>query len=306
MPLDAPRPRFDPDANRFVSFDGAPLGLSVWNVADGEPDIVVVGIHGMGDYAEAFYLAAPFWAERGVTTYAYDQRGHGRSPRRGVWPKEELLRQDLRTAVDIARRRHPDAVIAVVGHSMGGAVAMTAFASDDPPAADRAVFAAPGLRGWGALPVPYSVSLWMSSRLRPGWVVKPPKRVQRSITPSDNTEMLRKVSADPLMVYRTRIDAVHGVVSLMERAHDAAPRLPENTLMLYGANDEIIPAGGVARTAKRLPAHVRTAYYETGYHMILRDLQAETVWTDVLAFLRDPDAPLPSAAPKIPWVRGGD
>jgi alpha-beta hydrolase superfamily lysophospholipase len=34
----------------------------------------------MNDYAEAFTLAAPIWAEEGITTYAIDQRGFGRSP----------------------------------------------------------------------------------------------------------------------------------------------------------------------------------------------------------------------------------
>src|SRR5688572_6115071 len=61
-------------ADAVVSFDGAPLGLSTWE-ARGEPWAVIVAAHGMNDYGNAFHLAAPVWAERGVTTYAYDQRG---------------------------------------------------------------------------------------------------------------------------------------------------------------------------------------------------------------------------------------
>src|SRR3712207_243219 len=61
------------EADRVVSFDGARLGLSKWEAA-GEPWAVIVGVHGMNDYANAFHLAAPWWAEQGVTTYAYDQR----------------------------------------------------------------------------------------------------------------------------------------------------------------------------------------------------------------------------------------
>jgi hypothetical protein len=40
----------------FVSFDGARLGLMRWLPA-GEPDWVVVGLHGMNDYANAYHLA---------------------------------------------------------------------------------------------------------------------------------------------------------------------------------------------------------------------------------------------------------
>ena len=47
------------------------------------------------------------------------------------------------------------------------------------------------------------------------------------------------------------------------------------------------------------PANLRTAYYEDGWHLLNRDLQAEVVYADVLAFLRDPAAPLPSGAPPV-------
>ena len=293
-------PQFDPAQNRMISFDGAELGLTVWDT-DTDPEIVVVGVHGMNDYANAFHMAAPYWAQHGVKTYAYDQRGFGRSVGRGEWPDEELMREDLRTAVRLARETHPDVTLAVVGISMGGAMAMTAFGSDRPPeGVDRVVFSGPGLRGWGSIPVVQRVALWTSVRVRPGWVVRPPRFVK--IEPSDNVEMLRRMWSDPLGIRTNKIGQVHGVVALMENAHRAAPKLPENVPMLltYGAKDIVIPERGVRRTAKKLPSHVRTAYYPNGYHMLLRDLQAELVFDDVLAFLKAPDAPLPSNVAEVP------
>lgn len=293
-------PELDPAANRMISFDGAELGLTVWEPTEA-PEIVIVGVHGMNDYANAFHMAAPYWAERGVKTYAYDQRGFGRSYGRGEWPDEESMREDLRTAVRLVRAKHPDATLAVVGISMGGAVAMSAFGSDRPPEdVDRVVFSGPGLRGWGSIPVVQRFALWTSVRVRPGWVVRPPRFVK--IEPSDNIEMLRRLWADPLGIKTNKIEQVHGVVSVMESAHKAAQRLPADTPMLltYGARDIVIPERGVRRTAKKLPPHVRTAYYPDGYHMLLRDLQAEVVFDDVLAFLKDADAPLPSNVAEVP------
>jgi alpha-beta hydrolase superfamily lysophospholipase len=295
-----PMPMLEPDANRMISFDGAELGLTVWET-ETPPEIVVVGVHGMNDYANAFHMAAPYWAARGVKTYAYDQRGFGRSYGRGEWPDEESMREDLRTAIRLVRADHPDAVLAVVGISMGGAVTMTAFGSDRPPqGVDRVVFSGPGLRGWGSIPVVQRVALWTSVRARPGWVVRPPRFVK--IEPSDNVEMLQRLWTDPLGIRTNKIEQVHGVVSLMENAHKAAPNLKSDIPMLltYGAKDIVIPKNGVRRTAKRLPGHVRTAYYPNGYHMLLRDLQAETVFEDVLTFLRDPNAPLPSNVNEVP------
>ncbi|WP_084399923.1 alpha/beta fold hydrolase [Henriciella aquimarina] len=294
-------PHFSPDANEFVSFDGARLGLTVWQADTTEPDFIVVGLHGMNDYANAFHMIAPWLAERGVTTYAYDQRGFGRSPEPGIWPEPQLMRQDLRTAIMLAKARHPDTPLAVIGISMGGAVAMTTFGSEAPPeGVDRLILSGPGLRGWGALNWLYSGSLWLSAHVRPAWVVRPPRGVK--IEPSDNIEMLRDLWEDPLTLKDNRIDQVYGVVALMEEAHQSAPTLPERlpTLVTYGAKDIVIPPAAMKRTLRILPEHVRTAYYQDGYHMLLRDLQADMVFADILSFLENPSADFPSRASNIP------
>lgn len=288
---------------KFVSFDGANLGLTSWSPEGREVDIehVVLGVHGMNDYANAFHMAAPWLAERGVKTYAYDQRGFGRSLKRGIWPAPELMRDDLRTAVDLVRARHPEATLTLVGISMGGAMMMTAFASDDPPeGVDRLILSGPGLRGWGSMNWLYRGALWLSSHTRPGWVVRPPRGVK--IEPSDNIEMLRRMIADPLRMTDNRIDQVYGVVALMEAAHIAAPDLPASlpTLLTYGARDIVIPQNAMKRSVRILPPHVRTAYYPDGYHMLLRDLQAETVYADMWAFMQNPAGNLPSGVTSVP------
>ena len=297
-------PEFQIDNDKFISFDGAELGLTTWVGNPGGPAVgnIIVGLHGMNDYANAFHLAAPYWAERGVTVYAYDQRGFGRSPVRGIWPDEESMREDLRTAVKVARERHPHATITVVGISMGASVAISAFGSERAPAADRFIASGPGLRGWGAINPAYRASLWLSAHIRPSWVVVPPKGLVR-IEPTDNLEMLNRTWQDPLMMPTNRIDQVYGLVTLMETAHERAPSLPDSvpTLMSYGASDYVVPRNGVRRTAKVLPPAVRTVYYEKGYHMLLRDLQAETFFNDYLAFMIDPTADLPSGASEWPF-----
>ncbi len=120
--------------DRYVTRDGTKLGLTHWDAP--MPRAVIVALHGMNDYSNAFAMPAPWWATRGISTYAYDQRGFGRSPQRGIWPGGDLMRRDLADFVDVMRRRHPNVPVFVLGESMGGAVAMSAFASDMPPRAD--------------------------------------------------------------------------------------------------------------------------------------------------------------------------
>ncbi len=72
------------------------------------------------------------------------------------------------------------------------------------------------------------------------------------------------------------------------------------TLYQYGAHDDIIPKHAAFRAARHLKPGDRSAYYASGYHLLLRDLHRQIVLDDVLAFVRDPGGPLPSGAPPIP------
>ena len=91
------------------------------------------------------------------------------------------------------------------------------------------------------------------------------------------------------------------VVTEMDHAAEAMGRIAQvPVLYLYGAHDQIIPRRAALDAARKLRPGDQTAYYAHGWHLLLRDHQGPLVWRDVLAFIREPGAPLPSAAPPIP------
>ena len=297
-PLGWEGPHIERDA--FVSFDGARLGLTTWTATTPEPWAVIIGVHGMNDYANAFHLAAPWWATQGVTTLAYDQRGFGRSPDRGVWGGDQLMDEDLRTVVALAKARYPSAIIAVAGESMGGAVAIETFASDRPPAADRLVLLSPAVWGWSTQPLPNKTLLWFAAQFTASKVYEPPKWLTSKVSPTDNRDELIAMGRDPLMVWGARSDTLYGLVRMMQRGWERVgePKVPE--IYFYGAHDQIIPKNAAFTAAKKLKPTDRSAYYAKGWHLMTRDRQGPVVWADILAFVRDPNAPLPSGAPPIP------
>lgn len=65
-------------------------------------------------------------AARGFRTIAFDFRGHGDSTTRREWGYDELVRVDLPAVVECARARGDDKPLIVVGHSLGGHVALAA------------------------------------------------------------------------------------------------------------------------------------------------------------------------------------
>ena len=288
-------PALAPD--HVVMDDGARLRLARWT-PEGEPWAVIVALHGMNDSRASFRLAGPWWAERGIETWAIDQRGFGESPGRGVWAGEVRMVQDLRTTVALARARYPDALIAVAGESMGGAVAIAAFASDSPPDADRVILLAPAVWGWSAQGPINSIGLWLAARTMGARAVEAPEWAVRALPASDNRLELFRNYRDANSLITTRFDALHGLVDLMETASRSLGEMSAPTLLLYGAHDNVIQDGPMRRAlgqAGRRPG-LRTAFYPDGWHLLNRDLQAETVFRDIEAWLRDAEAPLPSGA----------
>jgi alpha-beta hydrolase superfamily lysophospholipase len=187
---------------------------------------------------------------------------------------------------------------------MGGSVAATAFASDNPPAADRLVLLSPGVWGFKSQPLPYKTALWLAANFTASKVYTPPKFVTNRIYPTDNIDELRAMGRDRLMIWGARSDTLYGLVKLMSHAAKDVgdDRLP--TIYLYGARDDIIPKKAAFRAVKNLKPTDRTAYYAAGHHLLTRDHQGPVVMADVLAFIRDPQGPLPSGAPPIPGAPG--
>ena len=91
-----------------------------------EPEAVLLALHGFNDYRNTFAMPGAWWAKRGVTTYAVDQRGFGDHEHAGLWAGHERMARDARTAAAVIAARHPGAPLYLLGESMGGAVAMVA------------------------------------------------------------------------------------------------------------------------------------------------------------------------------------
>jgi alpha-beta hydrolase superfamily lysophospholipase len=287
---DVASPRLTADA--FITRDGKQLPLAHWH-PDGPPRAVVVALHGFNMYRNYFDSLGPWLAQRGIVTYAYDQRGFGGSPDAGIWGGNAAMAADANDIVALVKQRHPDIPLHLMGVSMGAAVAIVAMTADKPPPIDSAILVAPAVWGGNAMPRSARFGIWLAAHTMP-W-----NRATGSglrIRPTDNIAILRALGADPLVIKSTRIDAVYGVTSLMDQAYAAAADLRAPVLVLYGDKDEIVPAAPVRGMVSALRASYRLALYRDGWHMLLHDLQAKRVWADIAAWIDGRRDDLPSGA----------
>ncbi len=285
-------------AGHLIAADGLELPLRSWLPEDGAPPrAVILALHGFNFYSEFFEEPAKFWAARGLATYAYDQRGFGGAPDPGRWGGTAAMTADLAAAARALRLRYPDTPLYLLGDSMGGAVVLAALGAAEPPPNDGVILVAPAVWARSTLPLLYRFSLWIGAHTLP-WLKVSGRGLD--IQASDNIEMLRELGRDPLVIKETRIDAIHGLVDLMDAALAAAPRIETPALLLYGAKDEVVPEAPSLQLWRDLPetarGRQRRALYEDGWHILLRDLKAEVVLGDIAAWIADAEAPLPSGA----------
>lgn len=283
-------------ADFFLTADGVRLPLRAWQ-SETPATAVIVALHGFNDYSNFFDAAGTWLAQQGVSSYAYDQRGFGAGAHVGMWAGWPAMVADLKAVSDAVAARHPDAPIYVLGESMGGAVTLAAAASAIPPDVAGYILSGPAVWGRSTMPWYQTSALWLGAHTVP-WLKVSGRGL--NLWPSDNVDMLRALGRDPLVIKHTRIDAVWGLTNLMDTALAAAATLDQPTLVLYGERDEIIPPQAFRKMAASFnakPKHPRTiALYREGWHMLLRDRQAEIVWADVVAWMQKGIPPLPSKA----------
>jgi alpha-beta hydrolase superfamily lysophospholipase len=277
-----------PAGDGSAAAGGRLLPRTVW-APEGRPRAVILALHGFNDHRRAFALFGPWAAAHGILLEAYDQRGFGENPDRGLWPGSRVLVADAIARLRELRESHPGVPLHLLGTSMGAAVAALA-AARAPAAADSVILSAPAVWGGAAMNPFYRAVLWVAARLFPDLRLTG-ESLKRQAT--DNLEVLRELARDPLFIRRTRLAAIEGVVGLMGEAWDAAGALRLPTLVLVGRRDEIVPVDVQLAFARRVASDACTlAVYPEGWHMLLRDLQRERVYADIAAWIAG--SPLPS------------
>jgi acylglycerol lipase len=270
--------------------DGYRLPLSRWE-ADGNIHAVVLSLHGLNDYSFAFDNLGQYLALHGITVIAYDQRGFGNTDGVGVWHGSERLSADLVTMTALLREQYATVPLYLLGESMGGAVVLTSLASA-PLDVDGIVLVAPAVWARSSMPYYQRAALWIAAHTIPGTQLT---GEGLNLQPSDNKVMLRALGRDGLVIKSTRVDVLYGISNLMDNAMLASNIVPGNILLLYGKNDDIIPALPTCELVERLSHNGTTrlsaVIYEQGYHMLTRDLQAGLVLEDIATWILEHEKP---------------
>lgn len=283
--------RLIPADEWWVLSDQARIPVRIWQA--NTQKAIILALHGFNDSRDAWEDSASYFLQAGITLYAPDQRGFGQAPLRGNWAGSRRMIQDVSEEITLLKTRYPNTPLYVMGESMGGAIAMCLAAQPRAPKVDGYILLAPAVWGHKQLGIVPDMILRFINAVAPNWQLSG-RHVSVKIMASDNNESLLRLYFDPLSLHKTRVKALYGLVNLMSKAAKASAYVHSPMLVLYGDNDQLVPASSMKKVWKKLPAWVRKDYVPGGYHLLLRDKNRPIVAQDIISWVINPDQFLPS------------
>ena len=271
-------------ARRESSFAGAGGVEIFWQawLPDGDANAVVVIAHGAGEHSGRYVHVAQRLAGDGYAVYAIEHRGHGRSQGpRALIDRLDNAVADLDRLVVSASAEHPGAPVFLLGHSMGGTIALS-YALAHQQRLAGLVLSGP-LAALDAAPAPLRLTARALSMLAPR---TPLIGIDPSLVSRDPT-VVEDYRRDPL-VYHGKLPArtVVELAGAIDSFPDAVGAITVPVLIMYGTDDGLCPPRGSVMLSQRIGSTDRTLVDYAGlYHEILNEPEREQVLGDLCVWL---------------------
>ena len=261
--------------------DGLKIFTRQWEAPN--PKAVCLVIHGIGEHSGRYEALAKELNRHGFCVWSMDHRGHGRSQgRRGDCRSMEDFIGDLHLLVERAREKSPDLPRIIVGHSLGGLIALY-YAARHPDLLRAVAASSPALR-----------------------LAQPPPRLKVALaegldrilpnTPLPNGVNPRLLSHDPAVVAAYRRDPlVHRVITAgcavalreaMKESPCLAAQLKVPCLILQAGEDRVCDANAAAEfAASVVNAPVTLRRYDGLYHEVFNEPERSRVIQDLIDWM---------------------
>jgi acylglycerol lipase len=250
---------------------------------EGEVRAVLVIAHGAGEHSARYAHVAARLVDEGYAVYALDHRGHGRSEGpRALVDRIDNTVEDLDALVVLAAGEHPGVPVFLLGHSMGGAIALRyAIAHQD--RLTGLILSGP-LAALDAASPAQRVAAKVLSAVAPRLpvIAVDPTLVSR------DPAVVEAYTSDPL-VHHGKLPArtVAELAAAVESFPKSVGSITVPTLIMYGTEDKLVPPAGAVMVSERIGSTDTTIKpYEGLYHEILNEPERDRVMDDLCAWLK--------------------
>ena len=266
----------------FTAFDGLTLYRQWW-LPDGDPKGVVMLVHGLGEHSGRYGHVAGRLIGAGYAVHALDHRGHGRSDGKRVFVTSyDEFMADMIQFRGLIETQHPGVPLFVLGHSMGGNIAM-GHVLDHQDGLAGMVLSGPALQVGEDL-TPAKIKIFsLVAKVAPGFR---PEGLSADAISRDQA-VVDAYRADPL-VYTGKISAGLGaaLIGAMQSFPERYSDLTLPVLVLHGTEDRLASIeGSRALEAGAVDADLTARYYDGLFHEVFNEPEQDDVLNDLVGWL---------------------
>ena len=249
---------------------------------------VVTIAHGYGEHIGRYGHVAERLNEAGFAVYGPDHQGHGRSGgKRGRIKLREAVADLDQLILTVSKGRHPELPQFLLGHSLGGAIALR-YAMVHQSRLTGLALSAPlaAVEGGPALHAFARVLGTVLPRV-------PLSKVQPRLVSRDQA-IVNAYIADPLNYHGAVPAGVAGdLIAHVGTLAAGVRRITLPTLLMWGTADRLCPPAGAELVAANIGSEDLTVRrYEGLFHEIMNEPEQEQVLDDLVGWL---GAHLPAA-----------
>lgn len=294
----------------FPSKDGETQIHAVEWVPDGTIFAVLQIVHGMAEHIERYGEFASYLADRGIYVTGHSHLGHGKSvtelKKMGFFHESDgndCVIGDIHELRKITREKYPGIPYFMMGHSMGSFL-LRQYLGDDKEGLSGAIIMGTGdqpdialVGGKLVCKVIAAVKGWeYRSDLVNSFAVGGFEKKLGKTWLSKNEENVKKYDDDPLCGFVFTLNAFYHMfegiakVNAQEKSGNVPKELP--IFFVAGSEDPVGASGkGVEAVYQRYLAkgarNAKIKLYDGDRHEILNELDKETVYEDLFAWIMD-------------------
>lgn len=294
----------------FPSKDGETQIHAVEWVPDGTIFAVLQIVHGMAEHIERYGEFASYLADRGIYVTGHSHLGHGKSvtelKKMGFFHESDgndCVIGDIHELRKITQEKYPGIPYFMMGHSMGSFL-LRQYLGDDKEGLSGAIIMGTGdqpdialVGGKLVCKVIAAVKGWeYRSDLVNSFAVGGFEKKLGNTWLSKNEENVKKYDDDPLCGFVFTLNAFYHMfegiakVNAQEKSGNVPKELP--LFFVAGSEDPVGASGkGVEAVYQRYLAkgakNAKIKLYDGDRHEILNELDKETVYEDLFAWIMD-------------------
>ena len=266
--------------------DGLRLYVRRREVANARAEILIA--HGFGEHSGRYAALTDHLVAHRYSVTAYDHRGHGLSD--GLPGHVESFGEyddDLGRIITSVRSRDQSRKLFLIGHSMGGLIALR-YAARKGDSLAGVIVSAPLIEV--AVPVP--AHKLMIARV--GARMAPRMRLDNEINPahlSRDPEVGRAYAADPLVNRKVSAKWFAEATRAMQEVVEGATKISTPLLVMHGTEDRLASVDATRRLFERVKSSDKELVIYPGfYHELFNEPEKREVFERVTDWLsqRDP------------------